>query len=502
MQPPAAIRTRPARAPARRRRPASAPRGALAGLLAVLIGAAATALPAQAQIALPDFGDQARVGLSLSEERQLGEAFMREVRAQLDLVDDPEVERYVDGLGHRIALQSDRGGFDFFVVADEAINAFAGPGGHIGINSGLILAAESEGELASVVAHEIAHVVQNHIARAFAHAERSSLPAMAGILAAIILGTQNPAAGQAAAAVVAGTQIQSRLDFTRENEQEADRVGMQLLAGADLDPRAMPTFFERLQESLRYSRKPPEYLSTHPVTASRIADSRARAEQFPYRQFVDSDAFHLARAKLVVLHAGSAREALETFDQRLAAGTYRDRRALEYGRALALTQLGRHAEARDAIDSLLRDDPDNTWYRSALARLELAAGDTDEALRVYDRALALYPDDRALVRGNVEALLTAGRPQQALDALQRFARHNDLSATLHRLQALAYEKLGRRGESLLALAEHAWLDGRLDVAIHHLEQAQQIAGLDYYVGSRVDARLQELRAERSLRAER
>lgn len=477
-------------------------RAHLAARLLALVAALMPAMIAQAQIALPDFGDPARVGFSLSDERELGEAFMREVRARLNLLDDAEVARYIDSLGHRIALQSDRGGFNFFVVDDLAINAFAGPGGNIGINSGLILAAESEGELASVVAHEIAHVVQNHIARAFAKAERSSLPAMAGLIAAIIIGTQNPAAGQAAAAAVVGSQIQNQLDFTRENEQEADRVGMQLLAKADLDPRAMPTFFERLQESIRYSRQPPEYLSTHPVTTSRIADSRARAEQYAYRQFVDSQGFHLARAKLEVKSASSSREALASVEQKLESGTYGDRAAAQYARALALIGLQRYEDARAALRPLLEEEPDNTWYQSALARLELAAGNPDKALDVYSRALRLYPDDRALVRGHVEALLAVKRPRDALEVLQRFARHNTLGATLYRLQALAFEQSGQRGESLLALAEHAYLQGRLEVAIHHLEQAQRMADLDYYVGSRVDARLRELHSERTLRAER
>ena len=459
-----------------------------------LLSAAATA-----QIALPDFGDPARAGFSLSDERALGELFMNEVRAHLKLNDDPEVERYVSRLGYRIASQSDRGGFTFFVVDDPAVNAFAGPGGYIGVNSGLILAAEGEAEVASVLAHEIAHVTQNHIARAIDAADRSSIPTMAGLLAAIILGTQNPAAGQAAAAAVVGSRIQRQLDFTRGNEQEADRVGMQLLAAAELDPRAMPAFFERLQESIRYSRQPPEFLSTHPVTASRIADTRARAEKYPYRQYVDSIDFHLVRAKLRAETFADPAEALAWFDEKIASGEYRSETGVRYGRALVLTRLARFDEARREYERVLRTLPDNTAVQAALASNELAAGNTQRALDIYARALRVFPDDSVLIRGDVEALLAAGRAEDALRRLDQYSRRNRMNAPLYRLQALAYERLGRQGESLLALAEHSYLNGRLEVAIHQLEQAQALPNLDFYIGSRIDARLRELRNERSLR---
>jgi predicted Zn-dependent protease len=195
-----------------------------------------------AQVQLPDIGSPESNTISLADERAIGELFMREIRSRVKLVDDAEVEDYIQSLGYRLLSQSDsqQFGFTFFVVEDAGINAFAAPGGYIGINSGLITASESEGEVASVVAHEIAHVTQRHIAQAVAVADRSSMQTLAGIIAAIIIGTQSPDAGQATAAAVIGSQIQKQLNFSRANEQEADRVGMQLLQGAGFDPRAMP----------------------------------------------------------------------------------------------------------------------------------------------------------------------------------------------------------------------------------------------------------------------
>ena len=238
---------------------------------------------AGAQIQLPDFGDSSSKAFSNADERAIGEAFMREIRSRLTIVDDPEVEQYIQWIGYRLVSESDyyNLGFTFFVVADNQINAFAAPGGYIGANSGLITASESESELAAVLAHETAHVTQRHIARSIELAGRNNIPAIAGLIAAIIIGTQNSQAGAATAAAVVGGQAQKQIDFTRANEKEADRVGMQLLESSGFDPRAMPAFFEKLQSESRYYRKPPEFLSTHPVTTARIADTRGRAEQFP-----------------------------------------------------------------------------------------------------------------------------------------------------------------------------------------------------------------------------
>ena len=228
--------------------------GIRAALVACVLGVSA---PAPAQTELPDFGDVSSATLSPVEERRLGEAFMREVRARLALIDDPGVEEYVNSVGRRLAAATDTPGqpFHFFVVAADDINAFAGPGGYIGINAGLITNTDSEGELASVIAHEMAHVTQRHIARRFEQQERSSIPVFAGIVAAIVLGTQSPDLGQATAAAALGTAVQKTLNFSREAEQEADRVGLQVLERAGYDPLAMPAFLAKLQSAQRYARK-------------------------------------------------------------------------------------------------------------------------------------------------------------------------------------------------------------------------------------------------------
>ena len=395
-------------------------------LLLVTLGGA-TGLPGRsdAQVRLPDFGDSAEATLSPADERALGEAFMREIRARLTLVDDPLVEQYIQSLGYRLVAASDRRdlGFTFFVVEDESLNAFAAPGGFIGLNSGMILATESESELASVLAHEIAHVTQRHIVRAIDHASRSSLPILAGVLAAIIVGTQDVEAGHAAAAAVFGATAQSGINFTRQNEMEADRVGIRILADAGFDPSEMAGVFEKLQSAARYSTRLPEYLSTHPVTTNRIAEARDRAERLPYRQHASSESYHLVRARLRARHhRRCAANARPVSSRSSRAVGRRVPTANAYGQAIALSRLGRDGEAREVLENLVESHPDSVTFRAELAGNALRTGNVPRALALYSEGLDLYPDDRMLVRGHAAALNAAGRPADTARLIDRFGQ--------------------------------------------------------------------------------
>jgi predicted Zn-dependent protease len=265
---------------------------------------------------LPDFGDSSGSLISPTQELEFGEAFMRSVRAQATLVSDPDLNRYIRRLGDRLVGNSDAPGypFTFFIVQDSAINAFAGPGGYIGVHTGLILAARNESELAGVMAHEIAHVTQRHLLRAYEAANQLSLPTAAATIAAILLGVAtNSDAGIAAASAIQAGSIQYQLNFTRANEKEADRIGIQTLGRSGIDPFGMPSFFERLYQSTRLygAANIPEFLSTHPVTTDRIAESMQRAEQQGRGKELDSLEFQLQRARLEVLLALVAQDPVE-----------------------------------------------------------------------------------------------------------------------------------------------------------------------------------------------
>ena len=206
-----------------------------------------------AKIELPDMGDSSGTLITAEEEKELGEAFFRSLHSQINISQDAEIQEYIQTIGQKLVASSDAPShpFHFFVVMENDINAFAGPGGYIGVNSGLLTITEAESELASVMAHEIAHITQRHLYRAAEAQGRLSIPSMAAMLAAILLGTQSPALGQAAILAIQAGGVQFQINFTRENEAEADRVGMQNLAGSQFDPRSMPIFFERLQQSTR-----------------------------------------------------------------------------------------------------------------------------------------------------------------------------------------------------------------------------------------------------------
>lgn len=467
---------------------------------ALAIGTLCAALPvaAMGQSRLPDFGDPASASLSPGDERELGAIYMRQIRAQLPVIDDPEIEGYIQSLGYSLISGVTEGSTDFyfFVIADPVINAFAIPGGYIGVYSGLFINTESESELASVVAHEISHVTQRHIARAIAAAEGTQYATIAAVIAGLIIGTQNTQAGQAAITAGAAAGEQSRLNFSRSNEQEADRVGIGLLAKAGYDPRAMPTFFERLDVASRYYSKPPEFLATHPVTTSRIADARGRAEQYPYKQHLDSESYFLTRAKLQVLTTNDPIRLLAAFESDLKDERKGNRTANLYGRALVLARLGKDQEASDEFRKLVAAYPERVRFRVALAKQMLVAGDIQQTLTIFAEAYRLFPDSPQLIRGYVDALLRAEQGQKALAILDDYSRVNTKDAALYRLEAEAYRQTGNILNSRMALSEHYYLTGELDAAIHQLQLAANEPGGNFYENSRLDARLKELEDEK------
>jgi len=463
--------------------------GALCGLLPFAAGG---------QIQLPDFGDSASATLSPADERELGAYLMRQIRAQLPVVEDPEIEGFIQDLGYSLVSGANQAttDFHFFVIADPTINAFAIPGGYIGVHSGLITNTDSESELASVMAHEMAHVTQRHIARAIAAAEGSQYATLAAVIAGILIGTQNSQAGQAAIAGASAAGAQSQINFTRTNEKEADRVGIAMLAKAGYNPRAMPTFFEKLDTASRYYSRPPEFLSTHPVTTSRIADSRGRAEQYPYKQYPDSTSYGLTRAKLRVLTTNNPARLLASYEAELEEEKAGDRSPALYGRALVLTRLGKAARASEELRKLVAAHPERVRFRVALAKQQLVSGDSKQALATYHEAYGLFPDSKQVVHNYVDALLRTDKAERALVILDDYSRLYTKDAALYRLEAEAFRLTDKVMSSRMALAEYYYRTGELNGAIHQLQLASNEPDGDFYQSSKLDARLKELKAER------
>lgn len=445
---------------------------------------------------LPDLGDVAASELSPLAERRIGESIIREIRFRdAAYLDDAEIEDYVDRLGQRLVTASAAPyqEFDFFVIRDATLNAFALPGGFIGVHSGLILAAESESELASVLGHEIAHVTQRHIAQLVGKQSQSSMVMLASLLVAVLAARSNSQISEAAIAAGQAGAIQSQLGYTRDFEREADRLGLQTLEGAGYDVRGMPSFFERLQRSSRfYENNAPSYLRTHPLTGERISDMGNRVAQMRYRQVPDSADFGFVRAKLRVT-AIAPLDAVREF-QSLAAKPGADA-AARYGLARALLAAGRVEEATKALDALRRDAPASPFIESLAAELRLAARDPATAVKILETAQSRFADSRALRYALVDALLQAGRASEAAVMARADALRRTDDDRMWTLVARSEAALGRRTAQHRAQAEVYVLQGSLPAAIEQLDLARRAGDGDFYELSAVDARMRELKAE-------
>ena len=451
---------------------------------------------------LPDLGDESAAVISPLQERKLGEEFMRAARNQLDIIDDPELNTYIQALGRTLSTKKSPAAgqeFHLFIVNNPSINAFAVPGGYIGIHTGLILATETESELASVLAHESAHIIQRHIPRMIAQSQRTTLPAMAALLAAILLAGSGNQGGEAAIAMTTATLAQKQLNFTREFEQEADRIGMGILTSAGYDARAMPAFFERMQTYTRlYETNLPEFLRTHPITTRRIAESRDHAEHYPAVKNPDDMDFYHIRAKIRVLTGERAADTASGFKSSLASGQYLHKNAEHYGYVLALLANKQYSEARRDIRELLGQRPRYGLYLIAQAEIEMAAGNYTDALALYAAAAKKIPGDSALTQRYASALLKTGRPGEARSLLKKLVRQQLDDPALQKMLAIAAGDSGALLEAHQAMAEYYYLIGNTDAAIGQLQIARRHAGDRFYFVSSLDARIKEIRDEAAI----
>jgi beta-barrel assembly-enhancing protease len=452
---------------------------------------------------LPDFGDSAGSVVSPEFERRLGKMFLNQVRHFEQVISDPEIESYIQSIGYQISSHSDNveQPFTFFVVNNSAINAFAGPGGMIGINSGVILNSATESELAGVIAHEVAHVTQRHLARMFEQQELLSVPTAAAMVGAILVAVANPSAGAAALAGVSGLSAQNQINFTRANEEEADRVGMQTLVRANFDPRGMPDFFETLQRISRYSQSAaPEFLRTHPLSTSRIADTIARAESYPKKEYTNSYSYELVRYKLIVGSSKSAKEAAK----HLRAELNKDERSeknklpIRYGLAYAYIRDGDYPRAQQQIDILLKDDPDKIAYLLLAAKSETTQSNYNAAFTIFKKAYQLFPDYKPVVVAYSRALLDVKKAKEARDILKNYERNYSHDLSTYSLLGQAEAMLGNEIETAVIQAEYYFYAANTKLAIDKLKFIKQQYKLDYYQEQRITARLTEFEYELSL----
>ncbi|WP_267223952.1 M48 family metalloprotease [Dyella silvae] len=488
-------------------------------------------------VRLPDLGSSANALISPQEAQEYGASMLRQMRALDMVLDDPMLDDYINDLGYRLVAGSEKPKehFSFFIAKDNIINAFAAPGGYIAVNSGLITITNSESELAGVIAHEIGHITQNHLQRAF-EASKKDTPLMALVLLGAIAAGAGAGAGDAAGAIMLGGQgllMQRQINFTRKDEIEADRAGILTLANAGYDPNAMASFFGRMEDTLRVGSggergEVPSLLQDHPVSLDRISDAKSRAgaliakqKQRPSDSTLDKnqwekstapivfvkdptklssrgnngglDTYLLMRERVRVL-SGDAGKLASNYASDLETQHGFDTPSNRYGYALALMRSNRGAKALDELQPLLTAHPDSPILRLAMADAKLQAGRRAEALAIYADLNQQSPRNRAIALGYAKALTEAGSPEEARQAasmLMPMLDNND-EPELYRSYARAADKAGdpvRAGE---AFADASYLSGRPFDAMEQLKRLLQRPDLDFYSRSRIQARINDL----------
>ncbi|HVC15777.1 MAG TPA: M48 family metalloprotease [Rhodanobacter sp.] len=512
-----------------------APRRLLTRLLTTLLTAGlAFAAGAQEGIRLPDLGSSANALITPQEAQDYGASMLRQMRALGMVVDDPLLDDYINDLGYRLVASSDKpkDHFAFFIVKDPEINAFAAPGGYIAVNSGLIAITQNESELASVIAHEIGHITQHHLERAF-EASKKDAPLMALVLLGAIAAGAGSGSGDAPMAVLAGGQgllAQKSINFTRKDEIEADRAGIQTLAKAGFNPNAMADFFERMEDMMSANaggEDVPALLKTHPVTTLRISDAKARAgaliaEQklhpsgtildkaqwakstapIPYvkdpTKLLQASAvenpstYQLMRERVDVLVNDATRQA--TYYRTNLQQRAFDTPAHRYGYALALTRSGRGAQAVVQLQPLVKAHPDNLILQLAMADARLQAGQRAAALAIYDELNRQSPRNRAVALAYAKALTAGGdKAQAALAAnLLRPLMENAAEPEIYSAYARASEAAGDTVRAGEAFADASYYSGRPFDAMEQLKRLLKRKDLDYYARVRIQARITEL----------
>lgn len=467
-----------------------------------------TALASLASVAqtqpldLPDMGASANSILSRAEEEEYAKALVMQMRAYEVLNEDPLVNAFFQDMGFRLAAHSDRPdkSFTFVVIDQPIVNAFAAPGGVIALYSGLILAADDENEVAGVLAHEIAHITQLHLYRAMESQQAMTIPIALAMLALVLVGGGSGEAIQTAVMGAQAASIQAQIFFTRQNEYEADRIGISTLSRAGYDPAGMAEFFEKMGRLTRaMGEGPPEYLRTHPVSVSRISEARDRAQNMEIPEPSDGRDFYLVQARLRAMTAKTPDKALEWFSHRMeqADTSQAESDALFYGSAIAHQNKGDFEEAKKLLQSLIDREP-HMAYELQMAELDLESGRSNQAIDLLAGLYHNFPGNHAITLQYAKSLLNDQDPGQAETAAvvlrQQLLKYpND--PVLYELYARSANIAGDSVKAKEAMAESYYLRGGIHEAAMQLQALADDDDLDYYQRARITARITELRME-------
>lgn len=451
---------------------------------------------------LPELGDNLSAVVTPEQEYKVGRSWLRKLRGQTPMVEDPLVQDYVERLCYRLAFHSPLTNPDFAItlIDDTSINAFAVPGGVVGVNAGLIIYADTEAEMSAVLAHELGHLSQRHFARMLADSKRDQWLYLGAMLTSIAIAAKG--GGQAGMALGASAQaalIQNQLSFSRANEQEADRIGMQTLVDSGMDPHAMPEFFARLQKQSGQLGNAPEFLMTHPVTESRIADTLNRANKFPARLEQDNFDFQAMRARILVAYAEDSGNGVAHYRQSLNALTPGSERfnLMQLGLTLALTRNRQYDEARKAVAPLLAANPQRVDYLIAAADIDLAERKYAEAAERLEKPLSLSPDNYPLMVYYTRARIANNQAESVIPRLEAAARERPDDPQIQRLLLDAYTGTKNALGIYRSKAEVYFLYGNEEKATEQLRLALQQTKSNYALSAKIQKRMREIEQTRN-----
>ncbi|PHS19739.1 MAG: peptidase M48 Ste24p [Kangiella sp.] len=455
---------------------------------------------------LPEIGSSASQALSLAKEQAIGDSYMRQLRSLAPLMNDPEVNDYIQHLGFKLVennLRASDRPFLFFVIQDNTINAFALPGGYIGIHTGLITKSENESELASVIAHEIAHVTQRHLARRIELQSQMAIPSLAAFVAAILIASQSRNSDAAIATMVGsqGLAQQSIINHTRSNESEADRIGITTMFRSGFDPDAVASFFEKMQANSRYQSNSFEFLRTHPLSRNRITDARLRASEFPNRPVIEKPTYSLIKEKIIALTARITPTLLQSASSRYKDGQL-DTDAKIYGYAVLLSRAKKFKQAERLLQILIEKAPSQTSYAIAMAELNIIKGTPKRSLPIIQEFLDKIPGNLALIEMNTKLLLANNQAEKARELILENIHMTLQAPYLLKLLSKAQEQSGHNSEVFETEGNYLLSIGDLIGARNQYYQALNTQTEDPYARQRINsqlARIKEFLYKRSLR---
>lgn len=473
---------------------------------ALLSIAIATTLPTMAnnnhdqQLKLPELGTVASSSLTIEKEIRLGDAYMMKLRNQLPIINDPLIDEYINDVGLSLVAQAFdvKTQFRFFMVQNDAINAFAFFGGNVGIHTGLMLLTDNESELASVLGHEITHVTQRHLARSIEARARTNPATIAAVLGSIALALAGAGeAGMAGLQTSLALSQQLAINYTRSNEKEADRIGIELLAKSNFDPYMAPRFFSKMASQYRYATKMPPMLMSHPVTESRIAETRVRAQQYKRINRRENLNYHLAKARISVRFSGEelARKQILSDKSTVQNSPIREQ-ARQYTKALLAFEAKQYEKALGIISSLRRQSPNNLFYLDTLSDIYIANKSAQKAVDLLTNFNAIMPNNQVVALNLASALYETKRYDDAANILEKFLQIDRDNVAAWGLKQQIHQDAKQPIPRFIAKAELASLYGNYKAALKHLYQAHNLVKDDEITQARIEARIKQLRYDR------